>query len=39
MLCVNMELAESMHESAEDITAALIAPSPKKETAYKIVNQ
>lgn len=32
MFRANMELAERMEESAEDITAADTAPKPKKET-------
>jgi len=32
MLCVNMELADRMQESADDMTAALTAPSPKNDT-------
>lgn len=32
MLCPNMELAESTDESAEDITAADIAPNPINDT-------
>jgi len=33
MFLANMELAESIEESADDITAADIAPSPMKDTA------
>ena len=29
---MNNELADRMHESAEDIIVAVIAPSPKNET-------
>ena len=32
MLCVNIELADRMQESAEDMTAAETAPNPKNET-------
>ena len=32
MFLANMELAERMEESAEDMTAAETAPRPKKET-------
>lgn len=32
MFLANMELAERMDESADDITAAETAPRPKKET-------
>lgn len=31
MLCANIELAERMDESADDITAAETAPKPKNE--------
>ena len=31
MFLANMELADRMEESADDITAALTAPRPKKE--------
>ena len=32
MLCVNMDEADKMHESADDMTAALTAPRPMNET-------
>lgn len=32
MFLANMELAERMEESADDMTAAETAPKPKKET-------
>lgn len=32
MFLANMELADNMEESADDITAADTAPRPKKET-------
>lgn len=34
MLCVNIELADKMQESADDITAAETAPNPKNDTHY-----
>lgn len=34
MLWVNMELALRMQESADDITAAETAPSPKNDTHF-----
>jgi hypothetical protein len=36
MLWVNIEEAERIQESAEDMTAAETAPSPKKETHLKL---
>ena len=36
MLCANMDAADSTDESAEDITAADIAPSPTKETHFGV---
>ena len=36
MLWVNIDEAESIQESAEDMTAAEMAPSPKKETHLKL---
>ena len=36
MLWANMELAERMLESAEDMTAAETAPSPMNETAVGV---